>query len=60
MKDRAFLLVTGLLFASLGWAIWHFFGLDSPWVISIVLLVAVIADNARLRRRLRSKSEDDI
>lgn len=59
MKDRALLVVIGSLFAGLGWMIWHYFWGQAPWVISTVLLVSVIADNARLRRRLRSKSDPD-
>lgn len=59
MKDRALLILLGVLFASLGWATWHYLGEEAPWVISTAVLASVIVDNARLRRRLRSKSEDD-
>lgn len=59
MKDRALLILVGVLFACLGWATWHYLGGEAPWVISTVVLVSVIADNARLRRRLRSKSDHD-
>lgn len=56
MKDRALLVLMGVLFTSLGWATWHYLRGEAPWVISTVVLVSVIADNARLRRQLRSKS----
>lgn len=60
MKDRVWLVLIGVLYAGLGWAIWHFFGAEAPWVISTLVLVAVIVDNARLRCRLRNKSQDNV
>lgn len=55
MKDSAHLLLAGLVFSVAAWAIWHFTAEDGFEIISTLALIAVIADNFRLRRALRDK-----
>jgi hypothetical protein len=57
MMDSVLLLATGLLMAFVSWIVWSFFGIETPGVIAILLLVGVSADNYRLRRRLRDKEK---
>lgn len=54
MKDIALLILASAIFAAFGWAFWHYLGDDGFSAISLVALVILAADNARLRRRLRS------
>lgn len=49
------LLATGITAAFLGWAFWHYLGGHAPCALATITLVAVTADNARLRRKLRNK-----
>jgi len=57
MKDNILLLVAGLLIAFCSWTFWHFLGEDAFDVLTTVLLLAIAADNIRLRRKLRSEQE---
>jgi len=54
MKDRIFLLVVGILCSAVAWAFWHYAGAMGYDIISLLFLVAIAADNIRLRRLLRS------
>jgi len=53
MKDGLMLLLAGLLCAGVAALFFRFFGNEAFNVIILVTLVSVLADNARLRRRLR-------
>lgn len=55
MKDFVLLLVTGAGVSLFAWAFWHYLGNDAACILTTVVLVGVVADNARLRRRLREK-----
>jgi uncharacterized membrane protein YfcA len=57
MMDSVFLLVTGLLMAFVSWAVWSYFGSDTPSIIVTLVLIGVAADNFRLRRQLRAKDK---
>jgi hypothetical protein len=54
MNDDVYLLICALLFTAVGWAFWHFAGENAFDIISMVALIALAADNIRLRRLLRS------
>jgi len=49
MKDRIFLLLTGILCTAVGWIFWHYAGADGFGIISTTFLVVIAADNIRLR-----------
>lgn len=53
MKDGLMLLIAGLVCAGGAALFFRFFGSEAFTVIMLVTLVSVLADNARLRRRLR-------
>ncbi|MBV6321767.1 hypothetical protein [Duganella violaceipulchra] len=53
MKDGLMLLIVGLFCAGGAALFYRFFGNEAFSVIMLVTLVSVLADNARLRRRLR-------
>jgi len=55
MKDSILLLLTALLVAVVSWAFWHFAGADGFAVLNLLALVALAADNLRLRRRLKRR-----
>jgi hypothetical protein len=52
------LLAAGLFFSVIAWAFWHYLGADAPCAIATIALVAVTADNARLRKQLRDKGKE--
>jgi hypothetical protein len=53
MKDSLLLLTTGAGVSLIAWAFWHYLGNDAAFTLTTVVLVGVVADNARLRRKLR-------
>jgi len=55
MKDGLLLLLTGLVCAAAAWAFWHYLGDDAVAVLMCVALVSVVADNIRLRRKLKDR-----
>jgi len=54
MRDRGLLLFSAGLLAATSWAFWHFLGNDAFTVFSSLILLSVVLDNFRLRRKLRS------
>jgi hypothetical protein len=54
MKDRLQLILAGGVIAVLAWTFWHILGKDAFSALPTVMLIVVIADNARLRRQLRN------
>jgi len=54
MKDGIVLVLLALVVAALAWGFWYVSGNDGFNVIMIVALVALTADNVRLRRQLRA------
>lgn len=55
MRDSISLLGAGVIVAFLAWVFWHYLGSHAPCALATIALVAVTADNARLRRKLRNK-----
>lgn len=59
IKDSILLLLTALLCSFAAWAFWHFLGNDAITVFPTLMLVCVVADNFRLRRKLRAVQRGD-
>jgi hypothetical protein len=59
MNDAISLLLAGLACAFLSWAFWHFLGNDALSILMTLWLVLAIADNIRLRRKLRERETSD-
>jgi hypothetical protein len=55
MKDSLSLLATGAGVSLIAWAFWHYLGNDAFSTLTTVVLVGVVADNFRLRRKLRAR-----
>ena len=53
MKDSLLLLLTGIVCAAGAWLFFRYFGQEAFGILMLVSLIGAIADNARLRRRLR-------
>lgn len=53
MKDGFLLLLAGFVCASAAWAFWHYLGDDASAALTGIVLVSVMADNIRLRRKLK-------
>ncbi|MYM75648.1 hypothetical protein GTP56_26125 [Duganella sp. FT134W] len=53
MKDSLLLLLTGIVCAAGAWLFFRYFGQEAFGILMLVALIGAIADNARLRRRLR-------
>lgn len=54
MKDGIVLVLLALVVAVFAWGFWYVSGNDGFNVVMIVALVALTADNIRLRRQLRA------
>jgi hypothetical protein len=59
MKDSLLLLATGAGVSLIAWAFWHYLGNDALSTLTTVVLVGVVADNFRLRRKLRARQGHD-
>ncbi len=55
MKDSLLLLATGLGLALTSWAFWLYGSNDALSVFATVGFVCAVADNVKLRRRLRER-----
>lgn len=55
MKDAALLFLASALFATLAWAFWNYLGDDG---FGAIAAVAIVADNARLRKQLHASKVD--
>jgi len=53
MKDGLLLLLTGIVCAAGAWLFFHYFGKDAFVILTMIVLFTTMADNRRLRRRLR-------
>lgn len=53
MKDGALLLLSGLIYAALAAAIFHFCGEQAWAALNLLLAIGLLLDNRRLRARLR-------
>ncbi|MBI3898985.1 MAG: hypothetical protein HY308_11920 [Gammaproteobacteria bacterium] len=54
MKDQLLLLSAVIGSALIGWAIWHFLGKEGLTTFPAVVLLIVLADNIRLRHKLKN------
>ena len=57
MKDRLLLVIAAAAFAIAAWAFWHFLGDNAFASITLIALVGVVADNHRLRQKLRERTD---
>lgn len=55
MRDDLILVLAALACAGFAWAFWHFLGEQALGALTVIALIALAADNYRLRRRLRGK-----
>ena len=55
MRDALLLLATGAGASLIAWAFWHYLGNDGFAALNSLVLVGAVADNFRLRRRLRER-----
>ena len=55
MRDDLLLILTALVCAGFAWAFWHYLGEQALGALTLIALIALAADNYRLRRRLRGK-----
>jgi hypothetical protein len=53
MIDGLLLLLTGIVCAGGAWLFFWYFGQEAFSILMLITLVGTMADNARLRRRLR-------
>ncbi len=53
MKDQLCLLFSALVCALAAWAFWRYLNTDAVLVLMTLALVSAVADNVRLRRKLR-------
>jgi hypothetical protein len=59
MKDVAALLLASAVVSALAWAFWNYLGDVGFTVISTMAIIALLADNARLRNRIRAGQDAD-
>lgn len=55
MKDRALLVVTGLIVSVPAWAFWYYLGNDAFTVLMLIMLIGLQLENSKLRRKLRER-----
>lgn len=53
MKDQLWLLIFAVAGAAAAWAFWRYLGSDAIVALMMLALVSAVADNLRLRRKLR-------
>jgi hypothetical protein len=58
MKDGIYLILAGVGCSVMAWALWHFLGSEALPLFTILALMATMADNVRLRRKLREVAKD--
>ena len=56
MRNNLLILLAAAAVAICAWAFWHYLGDDAFAAITLIALVAVVADNRRLRRELRDSN----
>lgn len=58
MRNTALLLLAVALCSGLAWAFWHYLGNDAFSAMSILVIVILGAENARLRKQIRADRGD--
>ena len=59
MRDDLILVLAALACAGFAWAFWHYLGEQALGALTLIALIALAADNYRLRRRLRLRHNGD-
>ena len=59
MRDQILLLLSALACALGAWAFWHYLDTDAVVALMTLALVSAVADNLRLRRKLRESRRRD-
>ena len=57
MNDSIALAIAAVVFAALSWMFWHFLGSDGFGVVTMLAAVVLLADNFRLRKSLKNKTD---
>lgn len=57
--DRVGLILAGLVASAGAWAFWHYLGQDAFGVLAVIVMAGLVADNRKLRRRLREAGLPD-
>lgn len=55
MKDSILLLTVAVIVAYAAWVFWHYVGLNGFELLSTLIVVSLVVDNARLRRELKKR-----
>jgi hypothetical protein len=58
MRDQIWLLLSAIACAGAAWAFWRFLEADAIVALIMLALVSAVADNLRLRRKLRETRRD--
>jgi len=59
MKDRALLLIVGVVAAGFSWMLWHYSGEYGSLILMTIAVVSLLVDNQRLRKTLRENGLAD-
>ncbi|MYN02632.1 hypothetical protein GTP41_11035 [Pseudoduganella sp. DS3] len=59
LKEQLWLLVTAIACALVAWAFWRYLDSDAIVALMTLALVSAVADNLRLRRKLRENRQRD-
>jgi hypothetical protein len=55
VKDSILLLTVAVIVAYAAWVFWHYVGLNGFELLSTLIVVSLVVDNARLRRELKKR-----
>jgi hypothetical protein len=55
VKDSILLLTVAMIVAYAAWVFWHYVGLNGFELLSTLIVVSLVVDNARLRRELKKR-----
>lgn len=58
MRDTVLLLLASALCGAFAWAFWHYLGNDAFSAMSILVIVILGTENARLRKQIRANRGD--
>lgn len=59
MRDTVLLGLASVLCGAFAWAFWHYLGKDAFSAMSMIVIIVLAAENARLRKRLRDRAVAD-
>jgi len=58
MRDQILLILCAFGCAAAAWAFWHYLDTHAVGMLALIALLSVVADNLRLRRKLRAAQRD--